>query len=566
MVLKFMNYYNLLNKYKKILLSLLFIAIAIVIVNSALLKDVVYQSDDYLLHATRIGNYYLALKEGQFPVRWGSNLNQAYGYPSFNYMYHTPYLTSSALHMIGLSVQQSLNISVLLAVVFGSLSCYFFIKEYLKSEKWSVLLALFYSLNPYSLLNIYWRGAIGEIFFYSLIPLFLLAVKKKNVFLIAITTSLLLLSHLPSMLLLAILMVFYYIAELKSYRICELFKIFVSGLIGLLLSAWYVLPAYFEQWMIEYQLGSSLNQYSSQFVSTLSLLDIRKDSFSSSSFINVLTIGGVALIGIFIGLFLLKYSKKTIIWVVSIILSIFLISSQSSFIWSAIKPLQYVQYPWRFIWIIIISVLFIFIYFNNQKKVSKKINNFVFILATLGIIFSVQAFTNTKGSTSRTDFDWYHPVQSTGSSFNEHNPIGAHVPYNFPEPLMYVNASQSANIIREKIETLVHPLNELSPKINLINGTKIIYSVNPDQDIIVLHKRLFYPGWEAHLDGKPVEFIKDIPQYDGVLAIKIPNKQSNIEIEFTGYTLLRRISEIISLSAMILVIGFYLLKKLSQNS
>ena len=135
--------------------------VILIVANRFLLADKLYKSDDYTHHALRTASYYLSLKQGNVPVRWGPNLNQGYGYPSFNYMYHTPYISGSILHSVGFSIQESLNLTVLLAILLGSISCYIFVKSYLKSEVWSVLLALLFILNPYTLLNIYWRGAVG---------------------------------------------------------------------------------------------------------------------------------------------------------------------------------------------------------------------------------------------------------------------------------------------------------------------------------------------------------------------------------------------------------------------
>lgn len=560
-----MIYYKLLSKYKKVFFSLGLITLILVILNSALLKDVVYESDDYFLHATRIGNYYVALKEFQFPVRWGPNLNESYGYPAFNYMYHTPYLAATLFHILGLSVQQSLNISVLLASILGSIGIYFLIKQYLNSEKWAVILGIFYTLNPYMLLNIYWRGAVGEIFFLGFVPYFLIGLKKKNFLLITISTALLILSHLPSMLLLGGISIVYYLTQFKKEKFKDLLPIFKGGVAGMLISSWYWVPAYFEQWMITYNAGESLIQYKTQFINILSILNINRDFLSNDLFTGVITIGGVALLGIFIGLLQLKKNKQVKYWLLLIFISLFLITPQSVLLWDNLKPLQYVQYPWRFIWPVLIAVIFIFTEFIKTKSISSKNKNFIFVLTILGILFSSEAFISNKGFTSRTDFDWYHPVHATGSSFNEHNPIWANKPYNFQEPLMYLNATESSKLNSNNVNEIVHPLNKLNPIITKMNGTTISYTVSPQQDIIVLHKRLFYPGWEALLDEKEVDFIQNIPQYNGILAINVPAKESNIYIRFTGYTLLRRISEMVSLITFI-GLTIYLLKKVSQKS
>jgi hypothetical protein len=563
-----MNFYKLLNKYKYHFLIVFVILITLVSLHSALLKDVVYESDDYFLHATRTANYYLALKQGQFPVRWGPNLNQSYGYPSFNYMYHTPYVTGAIIHSFGFSIQESLNLSVLIATVLGSVFAYFladsyFKSAYFKSKLWSILLGLFYTLNPYTLLNIYWRGAVGEVFFYAFIPLFILSIKKKSFIFTSLITAVLVLSHVPSMLLLIPLLIVLYITEFKNtFSKKDIVNIIFAGITGLLLSSWYWVPAVFEQWMIEYQNGSSLTQYSSQYVSISSLFNITKHFNSSDNFLNVINIGGTSLFASLIGLFLFYFNKKVLFWLMLVLGSSFLLSEYSLFIWDNIKAFQYVQYPWRFTWLITVSSFMILILFVKEKKISCKLKRMAFVIVLFAIHSTSNTFITNKGIASRSDFDWYHPVSSTGSSFNEHNPIWSNMPYYFPNELMYVNASESSSITNQNKEDLINQLSDLNTKVIQFDGKTISYIVSPEQEVIALHKRLFYPGWEASLDGNKAEFISDLPEYEGILAIKIPaHKESKVIINFSGYTLVRRIAELASLTTLFILIVYKIIKR-----
>lgn len=569
-VQKFMNFYKLFNKYKRSILSLGIIFVVLVFTNKLLLKDVVYESDDYKLHAVRLANYYLALKQGQIPVRWGPNLNNGYGYPSFNYMYHTPYFLGSIIHSVGFSVQESLNLSVLFSLLVGAMGCYFLIRFYLKSELRSIFLSLFFILNPYTLLNIYWRGAIGELLFYFLTPFFILGIKKilENdkqylyFLLTVISTAILILSHLPSIALLFFMLVFFIAAESKEGFLLKKYALIVYAIIfGFLLTVWYWLPAYFEQWMINYQDAGSLTQYLSQFVYLPLIFNVWKTVHSSNYFLDVLQIGAIPLLALIIGVYLMRFTKKISYWLLLVVFSIFLLSSFSKFLWDSNKILQYIQFPWRFLWLITFSSIMIFVAFFSEKKINNKWKNYVAVLLVIGVFYSSQTYIASKGITNRLDFDWYHPTNETGSSLNEHLPVWANASYYFPDELLYVESSQAASLELDNLNINIHKLSELNPKILMFDGKKISYRINPVVEVIVLHKRLFYPGWEARLDGKKVDFIENIPEYRGILALSIPNKESLVEIEFTGYTKLRRFSEVISLTTMLFLIGQFILKK-----
>lgn len=564
-----MSFYKLLNKYKHQLISITIIIAFLCFANRLLFANVVYESDDYKLHAVRIANYYLALKQGQLPVRWGPNLNGSYGYPSFNYMYHTPYLAGTILHVAGFSIQQSLNLAVLFAILCGSVAMYFFLQEYSKSEKWNIVLSLFFILNPYTLLNIYWRGAIGELYFYAGIPLFFLAIKKileqKNSFfyksLLAVITAFLVLSHLPSLLLLAPLTLVFIYWDQKNFSIQKLLPIFFWVFIGILLSAWYWIPAYFEQWMVMYKTSGSLAQYATQLVPFFSVFTVLKTSNSSDLFLPVLQIGFVSFFSLFVAGYLFTFSKKVLIWFTTVFVALFLLSTLSKPLWDVSTLLQYIQFPWRFLWIISISSIFIYVQFILEKSINNTIKNLLFAIVAVATLITTATYITSKGTTSRSDFDWYHPTFETGSSFNEHLPIWAKTSYYFPEELLYVPATESAQLNSENLQDLVHPLSELNPTVQQLDGTHIIYTVYPDEDIVVLHKRLFFPGWEAQLEGENTEILTNIPEYEGISAILVPNEETNIKLVFTGYTKLRRFSELLSVSAVLFVIGHLVLKK-----
>jgi len=565
-----MNYYKLRSKYKKVFISIALLFGILVFFHSAFLKDVIYESDDYKHHAVRTASYYLALKQGQLPVRWGPNLNQGYGYPSFNYSYHTPYFIGALLHGFGFTIQESVNLTVLFSIVLASLGAYLLAKIFMVSNKWSVLLSLFYVTNPYILLTMYWRGAVGELFFYGLIPFFLFLIKKYTVskntiylLFLSFITALLVVSHIPSLLLLFLVtVVFIYSINKSIFTKKLLLHLGISGITGLLLSAWYVIPAYFEQWMITYYNGSSLSQYATQLLPFTSVLDIRKNFYSSDLFLNVVTIGGLSFLSILIALGQIPKSITSRNWLTLIFISLFLISAYSRPVWEMVVPLQYIQFPWRFLWVITISSFFIFISLIRKKEKHILFNFFCIPLFILGLFFTAQDFIKIKGTTTRTDFEWYHPTTATGSSFDEHQPIWSNIPYYLPNEteLAFIYASQSAELTHDTKTSLVHDLNSFSPQILKFDGTTIQYEITPDAEIITLHKRLFYHGWKAYLEGEEVDFLQNIPEYEGLLVVQVPAQKTIVTVTFTGQTKLREISEYISLFTLLFLILYTMTK------
>lgn len=567
------------NKKIKIIFTLLLSMCLVVYFYKQLLNPSFFDADDYNHHAVRTANYYLALKQGQLPVRWGPNLNEGYGYPTFNYTYHFPYMVSVLFYIFGFSIQQSVNLSMLIAVLIANLSSFLLIFFISKSKMFAFLGSLFFVLNPIILLNVFWRGAIGEMYFIAFIPLFFLAIEmifdfntKKNKFLagllLSLSLSIMIISHVPSILLLAFLAVPYLIYKFtsnssKSFAETKrnIFIIFFFSSIACLITAWYFLPAFFEKKYISYDSGQSLIQYRQNFIKLGSLLDISRKINTSDQFLQVFQFGPAIIlifISAFLTLFFKKHKEKTklILFIALFLLSIFLTNSLSQWFWQNSNFLQMIQYPWRILWInvfISLYLLTILIGGINRKK-----QFIIFLTLFILTIYSALGYSNRKQMEYKSDYEWFE-MTTTGTSFNEHQPIWSKMPYVFPDDILLLSIDQinDLNLVKDdnQLEQLVQSYTDY--EINLIenNGTKINYQIKTSEDVVAIHKRLYFPGWIIKVDNQPAKIIKDIPHYQGVLALEIPVGEREVLVEFSERTNLRAIAEIISLIAFLLTIG-----------
>lgn len=558
---------------KKIVRFLIIISSLLLVIffYRAFLENKLYESDDYELHAARTANYYLALKQGQFPVRWAPNLNDGYGYPSFNYMYPLPYLVGAGFHFINLPIQQSLNLSMLISVLLSFMGIFFLGRLVSKRELLSLTCGYVFIFSPYILLNVFWRGAIGESFFISFFIFCFLGIvsflenqaPKNNKFysllIITFSTTGMILSHLPSMLLSLSLIVSYLLIFIfhKKINFKKILPVVLAGAIGFLLSAWYWIPAVLEQKYIKYQSGSSLEQYQTQFLKFRQAFSLNGGIFNSNYFLEVIQIGlPILVITLFSVSYILKkkHLNALINWsLFCLFLSIVFISPISNVIWANISIIQYIQYPWRVLWITSFTAIFCF--FMLSKDLSERTIKMVSIFLLLLSIFTATKFAHVKGYKSRDDFDWYQSV-ITGSSFDEHQPIWSKKPYQFPDQVMILKASDLTIFETDPERVLVQPLNQTNSSVLLLNGTKLLYEVNSDEDLILLHKRLYFPGWTAEINNQKSDILIDTPHYNGVIALNVPAGKNMVEVSFTGETQVRKVAESISLAAFALMVGF----------
>lgn len=133
-------------------------------------------SHDSLWHVERIQNMF-SLLPTQFPVRWSPSLDNGYGVPLFNFTYPAPYYLGAALMYLGFGPIKSYDLIILSFYLLGGIGVYC-----LGSKKpWiGVSAAILYLFTPYQFLDIFVRGALGEIVALGLMPWVILSYERVS--------------------------------------------------------------------------------------------------------------------------------------------------------------------------------------------------------------------------------------------------------------------------------------------------------------------------------------------------------------------------------------------------
>lgn len=320
----------------------------------------------------------------QIPCRWVPDMGYGNGYPLFNFYGVLPYyvgaIASYLLGYIGAA-----KLLFFLPLVFGGIGMYFLARE-LFGETPGFIGAILYLFAPYRALDSYVRGDIGESFALALVPFvfyfFLKLVKsrrRKYFMLATITMGLFLVSHNIMDLIFTPLIIIWvsfwlYKEKLKGTKI-----VLLSFIISFGLAAFFLLPAFFEKGLV--QINSLIVgelDFRNQFVKVSQLFVNRSWNYAGSNPQSVNTISYQ--IGwphwwlVILSLFAVIVSKKR----KSVLLFVFLLSmftfgifmthNKSTPVWELIKILAFVQFPWRFLSIVIFSASLIGAYFISLIK------------------------------------------------------------------------------------------------------------------------------------------------------------------------------------------------------
>ena len=511
-----------------------------------------------------------SLTDGMLPVRWVEDLGYGFGYPIFNFYaplaYYVGGVTDLIINDSLLATKVMIAVGILLAGVF----MYLLSKEFWGSVG-GVVSAVLYVYAPYHALNVYVRGAVAETFGYAFVPLAFYGIYKcfterkwKYVILGSLGFAGIITSHnLTAMMVTPFIVLLIIILGLISFRRKQLlatrymlFAIFV----GLLLAAFYWLPS-----LVEMKYTNVLSQvgggadFKDHFVCPKQLWESNwgfggsvPGCIDGLSFrigkIHILLAGFVLL-----GLTLVKKNLRNKIAILFsafiVLVSIFLMTSYSHFIWNTLSPMGYFQYPWRFlvlasaatsfagggvVWIVGSTHLKLF-----NKKASIALGSFlitiiIFFYAKLFVPQSILPVTS-KELTNKEFINW-----------NISKISDEYLPKKFSVPKS-----------KSQLPTQVFEGKDITIQLSEHKTQSIVANV-VSQNSQTIHANIaYFPAWTATVNEREAQLTKS-PKG---MSIKVPKGNSEVSLSYIE-TSIQKLGNLLSLSGFsILVLGIIMSRK-----
>lgn len=451
-----------LSKYYKYIIIIAFTCL----VSLPLFTDSLYLGHDTLFHISRIEGLATSLKHLDFIPTIYPFKNDNFGYASALFYCDILLYPFALLYLLGIDIVICYKLCIITFTFIAALTSYNFIAK-IANDKYSPLIgSLLYISTTYRLSNIYVRGALGEIISYAFLPIVLMAIYKlfyanedaKKELIIGF--SLVILSHNISFILACLLFL--------GFIICNITKL-PQHLKPILLSIISVvgITAFFTFPMLE-QLADQnfyLEQNTSLFYTsniTFNQLFVNKLNFNTAGQTNnSLTITP----GIFIlitGYLSLLFKPNKFIKHSLLITTIFIILALGIIPLPLLKPLETIQFIWRFMMIVCILLTLPSTYFIFQLPLNKTILlSSTLILLTLNTtILLLPCFNNHNTINNNTKYSslldgsiidpyyaaFYVRVEVAGADYL---PIGCIDYKNYK----YAIQSQNGNIIPSTIKT-----------------------------------------------------------------------------------------------------------------
>lgn len=473
-------------------------------------------------HIIRIVEFSRMLEAGYFVPRWAPDVNSGYGIPIFEFHYPFPDYVGSFIRFFTRDAVSAFQIGMgigyltIILAAFGWLAALF-------GTLPAFVGAATAAFVPYLFVDMYVRGTIGEIWALAFLFLSLLAVEKKQYVWFALAFALIVLSHNILAMMFAPFLLGYCVIRGRA----------LWGMAaGIGLSAFFWLPALAEQ---KFVVGLNTVNFRQHFVRVYELLiPSWGTGFSGTADIGnkmSFQIGIAPIIAILGGLGTAKRNKLFIYFFVLFLTSVFMMLPVSGGVWETIKPLQFIQYPWR-----LLSFLVPFTAYATGYWVSRMKRPWI------GAFFALFAMV-VAGSYTR-------PVM--------------YGPRNEAYYLSRPNFIDGTSSMGNSFSTIWTGWKAVRPASSIdVESGKLVgkgtwkylnkeFTVSMTQSGDVSVNTLYFPGWTAAVNGRvvPIDY-----QKEGIIRFPVPEGTHVVRVYFTE-TPVRKAADIMSLVSLA-ILGAY---------
>lgn len=523
---------------KKIVGWIIIFSCSILLIRSLFISGYFPMHDD--TQVARVVEMGRALREGQFPVRWVSDLGYGFGYPIFNFYGPLPYYVGGVLYALGLTGLTATKIMMAAGLVLSGVAMYAVMVD-IAGVSAGVLASVFYMFAPYHAVQAYVRGAVGEYYALIFLPIILWGFWRKKILSLALGTAGLIISHTilgyVGICLEGIAVVALSIGKVYTK------KLWAGIFLGLGLAAFFWLPALLEMKYTSVAGQINTGSYFSDHFVCLSQLWSSQWGFGGSakgcldglSFkvgkVHII-LGLAVLFGMLVGWARGKLVKAIIAVGTTIFLvSIFFTLDISTPVWKLVPLFMYVQYPWRFLVFAIFGISLVVSQIVSAMRSSIfRWGITIFCVACVLFVEAKRFIPQYQYTRPASDFETVQDIRFRVSKISDE-----YLPPAVPRP------ERLGNVVRDII-----PESHLyTSEIQQMSDTYIKVAFQAKEEVQVRINQTYFPGWQYIVnvtDTKP-------KVQNGLPVILVPSGSSVVQMRFRD-TPIRVVANAISLVSL----------------
>ncbi|OGJ20323.1 MAG: hypothetical protein A3J60_00195 [Candidatus Pacebacteria bacterium RIFCSPHIGHO2_02_FULL_46_9] len=557
--------------------SFLLVFVICLLVARTLWTNQIVRGDDSDFHGARLANYYLALKQGQLLPAWAPNLNYGFGYPMFLFSYQTLYLLGSFFFALGFSIELSVNLVLILAIFLAGSGMYWFGMLETKRSWLAAIAAGAYVTAPYFLLDLFVRIAAAEVVFLGLLPWMFVAIKLRQqttqpwLWLMSwLMMSAWLLSH-PMLVMLAIPLLICllwqdgFFTELKlrvTQTWVKYFLLLVSISAGSTFFFW--LPLIFEKKFTVLSMNILVREYYLRFpqVTQLFWSGWGYNGLENNGATNIfpIMIGPVFWLVCFVALLLIIRQKKhnsipqaLYIWSSVFVGSVFLLTPYSKVLWDVSRVLPLLMFPWRLLWVPVVAGVMLFLTMGKYRLLPKRLEFSLAILIGVVSLYQAVFFAKPASYINKPEIEWFeYPMTATTWDELLTKEWDAHKNLRLSNKVILKPANEQLFDENNQIVNQIGTIEE-----RFWNGSQMTYTVTVDQPATIVQRTMYFPGWQAWVDGKITPITNTDTEFPGRLEIPVSAGKHAIVVRFTQHTWPKKLGQyttILSITAGSLVL------------
>lgn len=493
--------------------------------------------------------FWNAIDEGHFPVRWSKRLDYGLGQPTFTFIYNFPYYISYILGRLGFTELGAYKFLLAVSFPVSGWFAYVWLKEFFK-DKAAIMGGLFYTYVPYHFLNVYVRAAFGEVVAATMVPLVLWACTRfakrqtvDNLIGFAVTLGILALSHNMYLIVFLPVLPVYFLAVAPRLTWRTGMWLGAAMGLGVGLASYYLVPAYILK--------------NSTFLSELGKWFVDNNNFVTMTDLLVprwgfgglrgqhelglmsVQIGWVHVLVVMLAGWLTisqknSVSKKVLIFFWVLLVGALVMMHEISLpIWRLLPILQNLQFPWRLMIFVNLSVGFL-----TALVFSRFTSKWLAVGAMVVLIVANRGYWHVGRYTI-----WDDPTIKSGG---------------FPGTLTMLLEDTPKWHNRFEEQNPYQLTRTARGEAKLIAGswttnyqTMQIDCTTPE--CVISFKTHAWPGWQVKVDGQAVSLLDPYDDASrGLITFKVPTGQHLAEARLTE-TPLHLMANLMSLLAVCLL-------------
>ncbi len=504
-----------------------------------------------------------ALTEGVAVPKWMPLDMWGYGSPTFIIYPPLSFYMVAFFSLFTGSTTTAMNMCLFVGLFFSGAGMFYLIREFYDNRT-ALLSALFYILLPYNIKQFYIMGSFAsKVSFMWFAPILLFTYlygkngRRRDLVFASLCYGGLICTHIINSYMFSfVLLAFMIFVASKGKKSKDILRLSAVIPIGILLSAFYILPLVYEKHLINLQ--GFFTEGSGVYYATHFILPDRTGEVPPGLFWPVYYKSFIIVTVFFVLSILLFYiphlrtdrnaddhsrNKLTSFFFGAASVSVFLLFGPSAFIWENVPFFKYVHFPVRWLNLTAFAVALLFASFSCLLRKNEKLRAFFCIfIAGMFFIFIY--------------FDCHYIYHANIFSEGELIPLRAeNSSIDHQLPWVDVKQLDKKSGYKKKLD-IAEGLGRAQAVV--WNSATRFIDVQAEKPVVLRIRTFNFPGWKASLDGRDIGIKTE--DKTGLILINVPKGIHKVKLVFED-TPVRFYGKVISVLSLLSLLLFSILGK-----